>query len=58
MERVGTTMGFSTLDGLVMGTRPGWLDPGVLLYLIREKGYDITRLCADVDGIVDRWNRQ
>ena len=41
---VGTTMGFSTLDGLVMGTRPGWLDPGVLLYLIREKGYDAPRL--------------
>jgi len=41
---VGTTMGFSTLDGLVMGTRPGWLDPGVLLYLMREKGYDTPRL--------------
>jgi acetate kinase len=41
---VGTTMGFSALDGLVMGTRPGWLDPGVLLYLMREKGYDATRL--------------
>ena len=41
---VGTTMGFSALDGLVMGTRPGWLDPGVLLYLVREKGYDARRL--------------
>jgi acetate kinase len=41
---VGTTMGFSVLDGLVMGTRPGWLDPGVLLYLIREKAYDAQRL--------------
>jgi acetate kinase len=41
---VDTTMGFSVLDGLVMGTRPGWLDSGVLLYLIREKGYDVTRL--------------
>ena len=28
-------MGFSTLDGLVMGTRPGTLDPGVLLHLLR-----------------------
>jgi acetate kinase len=32
---VATTMGFSTLDGLVMGTRPGTLDPGVLLHLLR-----------------------
>jgi acetate kinase len=41
---VGTTMGFSALDGLVMGTRPGWLDPGVLLYLLREKAYDLRGL--------------
>jgi acetate kinase len=41
---VGTTMGLSALDGLVMGTRPGWLDPGVLLYLMREQGYDAHRL--------------
>jgi len=41
---VDTTMGFSVLDGLVMGTRPGWLDPGVLLYLIREKQFDAPRL--------------
>ncbi|HET6618820.1 MAG TPA: acetate/propionate family kinase [Dongiaceae bacterium] len=32
---VATTMGFSTLDGLVMGTRPGTIDPGVLLHLLR-----------------------
>ncbi len=35
-----TTMGFSALDGLVMGTRGGALDPGVLLYLLQEKGLD------------------
>jgi acetate kinase len=35
---VATTMGFSTLDGLVMGTRPGTLDPGVLLYLMDSRG--------------------
>jgi len=34
---VESTMGFTALDGLPMGTRPGQLDPGVLLYLIREK---------------------
>lgn len=33
---VATTMGFSTLDGLVMGTRAGSVDPGVLLHLLRE----------------------
>ncbi|MBC8130247.1 MAG: acetate/propionate family kinase [Rhizobiaceae bacterium] len=35
---VDTTMGFSALDGLVMGTRPGLLDPGVLLFLMKEHG--------------------
>ena len=35
---VATTMGFTALDGLPMGTRCGELDPGVVLYLIREKG--------------------
>lgn len=33
---VASTMGFSTLDGLMMGTRPGTMDPGVLLYLMEE----------------------
>jgi acetate kinase len=37
-ESVATTMGFTALDGLVMGTRCGNLDPGVILYLIQEKG--------------------
>ncbi|MBA8903152.1 acetate/propionate family kinase [Phyllobacterium sp. P30BS-XVII] len=35
---VATTMGFSTLDGLLMGTRCGALDPGVVLYLLQEQG--------------------
>jgi len=35
---VESTMGFTALDGLPMGTRPGQLDPGVVLYLINEKG--------------------
>lgn len=34
---VETTMGFSTLAGLPMGTRPGDLDPGILLHLLIEK---------------------
>lgn len=33
---VDTTMGFSTLDGVVMGTRCGALDPGAILHLLRE----------------------
>ncbi len=35
---VATTMGFTALDGLPMGTRCGALDPGVILYLIQQKG--------------------
>lgn len=38
-----TSMGFSTLDGLVMGTRCGHLDAGILLYLLSQ-GWDETRL--------------
>jgi acetate kinase len=34
---VESTLGFTALDGLAMGTRPGQLDPGVVLYLIAEK---------------------
>ena len=40
---LATTMGFSALDGLMMGTRSGNLDPGVLLYLL-EQGWDHDRL--------------
>jgi acetate kinase len=35
---VESTMGFTALDGLPMGTRPGQIDPGVVLYLMTEKG--------------------
>ncbi len=35
---VESTMGFTALDGLPMGTRPGQLDPGVILYLIAQRG--------------------
>jgi acetate kinase len=40
---VATTMGFSALDGLMMGTRSGSLDAGVLLYLL-EQGWDHGRI--------------
>jgi len=41
---VATTMGFTALDGVPMGTRCGALDPGVLLYLMRERGMDARSL--------------
>ena len=35
---VDSSMGFSVLDGVPMGTRPGKIDPGILLYLLRQRG--------------------
>ena len=40
-QSVESTMGFTALDGLPMGTRPGQLDPGVVLYLISQKGMSV-----------------
>jgi acetate kinase len=37
-KSVESTMGFTALDGLPMGTRPGQLDAGIVLYLLSEKG--------------------
>ena len=45
------TVGFSPTGGLVMGTRSGDLDPGVLLYLLRERGLDAA-------GLADLLNRR
>ena len=39
-----TTMGFTPSAGLVMGTRPGDLDPGVVVYLARTRGLDASAL--------------
>jgi acetate kinase len=41
---IDTSMGLTPAGGFMMGTRTGDLDPGVLLYLMREKGYDADRL--------------
>ncbi|HLI90607.1 MAG TPA: acetate kinase [Ktedonobacteraceae bacterium] len=41
---IDTTMGFTPLEGLMMGTRSGSLDPSILTYLQREKGYSADRL--------------
>jgi acetate kinase len=51
---VDTTMGFSALDGLVMGTRTGSIDPGVLLYLM-EQGVshaDLQHLLYEESGLL------
>jgi acetate kinase len=41
---VATTMGFTAVEGLVMGTRCGSIDPGVLIYLMDEHGMDARAL--------------
>ncbi len=41
---IGSTMGFSALDGLPMGTRCGQIDPGLLLYLIESEGLSAHEL--------------
>lgn len=51
---VDTTMGFTALDGLPMGTRCGQLDPGVVLHLLIEKGWgpkDVERLLYREAGL-------
>ena len=44
LKSVATTMGFSALDGLMMGTRCGSLDPGVVLYLLESERLDAHEL--------------
>jgi acetate kinase len=41
---VDTSMGFTPLEGLMMGTRSGTVDPGMLVYLLRQKGLDANQL--------------
>ena len=51
---VESTMGFTALDGLPMGTRPGQLDPGVVLYLIEQRGMaaaEVTDLLYKGSGL-------
>ena len=52
---VATTMGFTAIDGLAMGTRCGALDPGVILYLMSERKMDaraIERLLYNESGLL------
>ena len=48
-KSIDTSMGLTPTGGLIMGTRSGDLDPGVLLYLMREKKFDVTMLEDLVD---------
>lgn len=46
-KSVATTMGFTPLDGLMMGTRAGATDPGIALHLMQEKGMSAAQV-ADI----------
>ena len=51
---IESTMGFTALDGLPMGSRPGQLDPGVVLHLIEERGMapaEVTHLLYNGSGL-------
>jgi acetate kinase len=43
-KSIDTTMGFTPLDGLMMGSRSGAVDPGILIYLLRQTNYSAERL--------------
>ncbi|RUX07011.1 acetate/propionate family kinase [Mesorhizobium sp. M8A.F.Ca.ET.208.01.1.1] len=52
---IATTMGFSTLDGLVMSTRCGALDPGIILHLLQERrlsGDEMVTLLYEQSGLL------
>ena len=63
---MGSTMGFTAVDGMPMGTRTGQLDPGVILYLLAEKGLDPAEIetliykesgLLGLSGISGDWRR-
>jgi acetate kinase len=43
-KSVDTTMSFTALDGLCMGTRPGAIDPGIVLYLFQNRGLTVKQV--------------
>lgn len=54
-KSIASSMGFTAIDGLMMGTRTGNLDPGVLLYLMDNKGMgsrEITKLLYKESGLL------
>jgi len=46
---IDTTMGFTPLDGLMMGSRSGSVDPGILIHLIRQEGYTADQLDQELN---------
>jgi len=44
MKSVATTMGYTALDGLVMGRRCGELDPGVIFHMLRDRGMSVAEI--------------
>jgi acetate kinase len=54
-QSVDTSMGFTPLDGLVMGTRSGAIDPGILVYLLRDAPGQTAKDAADrIDDVLNR----
>jgi acetate kinase len=53
-QSIDTTMGFTPLDGLMMGTRSGAVDPGILIHLMRQgmTGDDLDRLLNKESGVL------
>lgn len=55
LKSVATSMGLTALDGLMMGTRCGNIDPGVILYLLQQKKYTVekvTQLLYEQSGLL------
>ncbi len=49
-KSLDTSMGLTPLEGLVMGTRSGDIDPGAIIYLARQRGISIDQIDADLNG--------
>ncbi|MEC5384576.1 acetate/propionate family kinase [Uliginosibacterium sp. H3] len=55
LKCVATTMGFTAAEGLMMGTRSGTIDPGILLYMVERHGYgaeELTRAIYKESGLL------
>lgn len=47
---IDTTMGFTPSEGLIMGTRSGTIDPGIIFFL-QKKGYNVQELLTEKSGL-------
>jgi acetate kinase len=50
---VDTTMGLTPTGGVVMGARPGDLDPGLLIYMLRQKQSEGEKVIAEIEKVLD-----